>query len=309
MKKNIILLLVAMLSVSAVMAAPFEDVSSTSVSLEEEQTSLNSEHLTVKISRVDDLVDDNGEVLIERIMGVKLGFDIEDDKITLNGVPVELGPSNVEVKAVILADESLVPKDGSTPDLTALENALDIGLVTVEVEASVELITTDEGIPIRHIVVTERVVEINGETVLQTVADQQILDVFENGTVVETIVAADAKTTSLDIDEIPDSAMIEPGMYPTDDFDTLPCGDFPDFTPNRFTTWFNSLNPHFRVAMLGFISGIVLYAILVLVRRAVHARRGYAQVPIIESETIWSDEKDAVVVEVESVDNKAKELK
>jgi hypothetical protein len=309
MKKNIISLLVVMLGVSAVMAAPFEDVSSTSVSLEEEQTSLNSEHLTVKISRVDDLVDDNGEVLIERIMGVKLGFDIEDDKITLNGVPVELGPSNVEVEAVILADESLMPKDGSTPDLTALENALDIGLVTVEVEASVERITTDEGIPIRHIVVSERVVEINGETVLQTIADQQILDVFENGTVVETIVAADAKTTSLDIDEMPDSAMVEPGMYPTGDLDTLPCGDFPGFTPNRFTAWFNSLNPHFRMAMLGFISGIVLYAILVLVRRAIHARRGYAQVPITESETIWSDEKDAVVVEVESIDNKAKELK
>jgi len=281
-----------MLGVSAVMAAPFEDISSTSVSLEEEQTSSTSEHLTVKISRVDDLVDDNGDVLIERIMGVKLGFDIEDDKITLNGVPLEVGPSSVEVEAAILADQSLMPEDGSAPDLTALENALDIGLVTVEVEAKVERILTDEGIPIRHISVTERVVEINGKTVVQTVADQQFLDVYENGTIVETIVASDATTTTMELDGSSDPAMVD--SYPNT-VDAFPCGGPP---ANRIAAWFTSLSPHVRMALMGFFSGAVLYAILVLIRRAVRARRGYAQVPVTETETIWVDEKDAMVVEV-----------
>jgi hypothetical protein len=292
--KNTVLLLVAMLGVSAVMAAPFEDVSSTSVSLEEEQTSLTSEHLTVKVSRVDDLMDDNGEVLIERIMGVKLGFDIEDDKITLNGVPLEVGPSSVEVEAVILADQSLMPEDGSTPDLTALENALDIGLLTVEVEAKVERILTDEGIPIRHVSVSERVVEINGKTVVQTVADQQFLDVYENGTIVETIVASDATTTAMEIDSLPGPAMVD--TYPDAMDAAIPCGGAP---VNRIAAWFTSLNPHVRMALVGFFSGAVLYAILVLIRRAVRARRGYAQVPVIEAEAIWVDEKDAMVVEVD----------
>jgi hypothetical protein len=290
--KNTALLLVAMLGVSAVMAAPFEDISSTSVSLEEEQTSLTTEHLTVKISRVDDLVDDNGEVLIERIMGVKLGFDIDDEKITLNGVPLELGPSSVEVEAMILADQSLIPEDGSAPDLTALENALDIGLLTVEVEAKVDRVITDEGIPIRHITVTERVVEINGKSVVQTVADQQFLDVYENGTIVETIVTADASTTTMELDgDMPGPALVD--SYP----DSVDCGGIiSDYHPSA---WFFSLSPHSRMALVGFFLGAVLYAFLVLIRRAVRARRGYAQVPVIESETILVDEKDAMVVEVE----------
>jgi len=278
------------------MAAPFQDISSTSVSLEEEQTSPDAEHLTVKISRVDDLVDDNGDVLIERIMGVQLGFDIEDEKILLNGAPLELGPSSVEIEAVILADESLLPSNSSEEmtDLTPLTNTLDIGLVTVEVEATVERLVTSEGIPIRHIVVSERIVEVNGAHVLQTEAQQHVLDIFENGTVVQSIVASDATTTELgELGMLPEPAAIEAMPFADED---SPCG-----LRSRFA-WFLKIDPHIRMAILGFFSGTLLYTFFVLARRIVRGRAHYMVVAVEDAEAIWSDEKDAKAVEVEETE-------
>jgi len=179
-------------------------------------------------------------------------------------------------------------------DLTPLTNSLDIGLVTVEVEATVERLISAEGIPIRHIVVSERVVEVNGAHVLQTEAQQHILDIFENGTVVESLVASDASTTELG-EIVSDIQPVEAPMAFAEE--ASPCG-----IRSRFA-WFLRIDPHIRMAILGFFSSALLYSFFVLARRIVRGRTEYTLVTVEDAEAIWSDEKDAKAVEVEDVEH------
>ena len=57
----------------------------------------NSEHFVVAVQRVDDLVNDNGELLAERIDAVIINFDLKDEQLLVNNVPVELGISSIQV--------------------------------------------------------------------------------------------------------------------------------------------------------------------------------------------------------------------
>lgn len=70
--------LAAMLSVLA-MAAPLQDISKTSVDLAEAKG--DNEHLLVTVTRVDDLVNDNGAVLAERVMAVQVSFDVVGNQV------------------------------------------------------------------------------------------------------------------------------------------------------------------------------------------------------------------------------------
>lgn len=77
-------------------ASPIKDVSSTTMTISETKTS-NSEHFAVAVQRVDDLVNDNGELLAERIDAVIVNFDLKNDQLLVNNVPVELGISSFQV--------------------------------------------------------------------------------------------------------------------------------------------------------------------------------------------------------------------
>lgn len=72
----------------------------------------------------------------------------------------------------------------SEEDASLLADSFDVGLATVEVTASiVDEMKTEDGMTFRRIDVQEKIVEINGEEVVQTEVGQQILDVFEDGAV------------------------------------------------------------------------------------------------------------------------------
>lgn len=72
----------------------------------------------------------------------------------------------------------------SEEDAALLEDSFDVGLATVEVTASVvDELKTEDGMTFRRIDVQEKIVEINGQEVVQTEVGQQILDVFEDGVV------------------------------------------------------------------------------------------------------------------------------
>lgn len=74
----------------------------------------------------------------------------------------------------------------SEEDAALLADSFDVGLVTVEVTASIlDELKTDDGMVFRRISVNELITEINGEKVVQTEAGQQILDVYDNGSLIK----------------------------------------------------------------------------------------------------------------------------
>lgn len=64
-----------------VCAAPLEDVSVTSIDLVEERLDAKGdEHLYVTVTRTDDLIDDDGVLLAERVMAVQVTFDVAENQ-------------------------------------------------------------------------------------------------------------------------------------------------------------------------------------------------------------------------------------
>ncbi|EPB87099.1 hypothetical protein HMPREF1544_06123 [Mucor circinelloides 1006PhL] len=171
---------------SLTIAAPLQDVSVTSIDLAENTyNAKGDEHLFVTVTRVDDLIDDDGSLLAERIMAVRVTFDVVENQLMCNGKPVDIGVSNIQVEAQ-MANNPAKLSIASEEDAALLADSFDVGLVTVEVTASVlDELKTDDGMVFRRISVRELITEINGEKVVQTEAGQQILDVFDNGSLIK----------------------------------------------------------------------------------------------------------------------------
>lgn len=72
-------------------AAPLQDVSLTSVDLvENTYNAKGDEHLFVTVTRVDDLLDDDGSLLAERIMAVRVTFDVFENQVNNNSTKKNL---------------------------------------------------------------------------------------------------------------------------------------------------------------------------------------------------------------------------
>lgn len=178
----LVCLLGGLLETTAQMLAPREplvDLSSTSVEVDEADTSLTTSVFTVKVQRVDDLMSDEGDFLAERIMAVAFNFDVDNDNIIINDVPVPLGVSTIQVEAAVIVGPAVEVTEENFEDLM---NSFDIGLVTVMVSATAEMIELEDGSQIRRITIEETVTEINGQTVVQTEIGQQIVDISDDGT-------------------------------------------------------------------------------------------------------------------------------
>ncbi|ORY96871.1 hypothetical protein BCR43DRAFT_291345 [Syncephalastrum racemosum] len=181
---NLLSLTLVLVCALGVFAAPLQDLSVTSVDLAEQAANAQGdEHLYVTVSRTDDLVDDDGSLLAERVMTVQVTFDVVDTQLHCNGVPVEIGVSNIQVQAQIASNPEKLTV-ASEEEAALLEDSFDIGLATVEVTAAIlDELKTDDGLTVLRLSVQEKIVEINGEQVVQTEAGQQIIDIFEDGKV------------------------------------------------------------------------------------------------------------------------------
>ncbi|KAJ8663942.1 hypothetical protein O0I10_000217 [Lichtheimia ornata] len=174
----------SLVSLAFVGAAPLQDLSTTSIDVTGVPANVKGdEHLYVTVTRTDDLVDDDGSLLAERVMAVQVSFDVIENQLHCNGVPVDVGVSNVQVEAAVAPNpEKLMI--ASEEEAAILEDTFDIGLANVEVHATLlDEIKLDDGTTFRRMAIEERITEINGEQVVQTNAGQQILDVFDNGKV------------------------------------------------------------------------------------------------------------------------------
>lgn len=102
-----------------------------------------------------------------------------------NGKPVEIGVSNIQVEAQMAANPSKLSIT-TEEDAALLADSFDIGLVTVEVTATIlDELKTDDGMVFRRLSVQELITEVNGQKVVQTEAGQQILDIFDNGSLIK----------------------------------------------------------------------------------------------------------------------------
>lgn len=71
-----------LLSTTSILASPLRDVSTTSVDLTENPLDMNGdETLYVTVTRVDDLLDDDGSLLAERVMAVRVTFDVFENRV------------------------------------------------------------------------------------------------------------------------------------------------------------------------------------------------------------------------------------
>ncbi|CAG8742486.1 22137_t:CDS:2, partial [Racocetra persica] len=77
-------------------AGPIKDESQTSVGIAEIQTTPDTERFVVVVQRIDDLVDDGGEILAEKISAVVINFDLKDEALMVNNVPVPLNVTSVQ---------------------------------------------------------------------------------------------------------------------------------------------------------------------------------------------------------------------
>ncbi|KAI9280013.1 hypothetical protein BY458DRAFT_553434 [Sporodiniella umbellata] len=179
---NKLLFFFVLLCISSIFALPLKDISATSVEIDEQALNGNGdESLFVTVTRVDDLVDDDGSLLAERLMAVQVTFDVVENQLMCNGQPIDIGISNIQVESQIASNPDKLTIT-SEEEAAILADSFDVGLVTVEVTVSlIDELKTDDGMTFRRLAIKELITEVNEHNIVQTEAVQQLLDVFEDG--------------------------------------------------------------------------------------------------------------------------------
>ncbi|CAG8769729.1 2240_t:CDS:2, partial [Racocetra persica] len=144
-------------------AIPVKDISSTSVGISKIRTFPSTESFAVAVQHVDNLVNDFGDVLAERISAVVINIiniDLRDEQLFVNNVPVPLGVNSIQViKAKVIPENK---------DIFKYENNFNSGLITVEVNTVAESSYTEEkGGSLLRLKISIRIVEIDGTKVNQ----------------------------------------------------------------------------------------------------------------------------------------------
>jgi len=331
MRVHSALALMAVLSLAAIAVSnPITDLSQTSISVSEEPKPSNSTHhsdgslvtgmdeLKVTVERVDELVGDGGELIAARVVDVVFKFEVNNDKLLLNGVPVDLGISSVKVATALIANRevTLVPMD-------TLEKKFDRGISTIEVGAKAEalllsksdLVADPASIPgchaaslpdlieVRRITVNARVLEINGKKVVQNELIEQRLDVFM-GFVAKSQASKIPYHMAMAGMSAPLSAS-EPGCLVGRHHHCI--------RHRRLSAMWHRLPHHARVAIAAFLGSLVILVFFVALPLAIYVqwkerRLAYQRLAVEEDEEDDDDSASAknVVVEVDgTADEKA----
>ncbi|KAF9091879.1 hypothetical protein BGX29_002374 [Mortierella sp. GBA35] len=262
------------------------DISDTQLEVKEVHTKPNIDTFVVTVQRTDDLLADDGTFLAERVMSVAFDFDVQNHEVLMNKVPLKLEfqeqpeepiTVTVTVEAGVVVGPALDPE---TP-MEDLMDAFDTGLVTVQVTASTEFVTADDGSLIRRVTLQETIVEVNGLEIAQTDAAQQVIEIMPDGTL--------GSYTPLSLGG-----------------NTVGCqggADLDNFMKS-IDDWFRSLNwPAFLVAGMVAVSMFVvsatsLRALILKRRQARYAKvqqtesiEEFVQVAVIDDKKLLEDEK------------------
>ncbi|PHZ07846.1 uncharacterized protein RHIMIDRAFT_82764 [Rhizopus microsporus ATCC 52813] len=209
-------------------------------------------------------------------MAVRVTFDVFENRLMCNGQPVEIGVSNIQVEAQMVSNPEKLTIT-SEEDAAILADSFDTGLVTVEITATLlDELKTDDGMVFRRLSVKELITEVNGAKVVQTEAAQQILDVFDNGSLVKWTV--DPLTGF---------------MLPADDN-----SDAPESALDSVSTWWHSQSSLNQEAICtgAAASGFLLLTLaFVLIHRSLKRKREYELVQ--EEQPPAYDEQEETAVE------------
>jgi len=330
MRVHSALALLALLSLTAIAVSnPITDLSRTSISVSEEpkpNTNTTTDHpdgklvtgmdeLKVTVERVDELLGDGGDLIAARIVDVVFKFEVDNDKLLLNGVPVQLGISSVKVATALIANRqvTLVPMD-------TLEKKFDRGISTIEVGAKAEalllsksdLVANPASIPgchvaklpdlieVRRITINARVLEINGKKVVQNELLEQRLDVFMGFV---------AKSQPQKIPFHMAMAGMSTPLYASEP-GCLVGRRHHCMRHRRLSAMWHRLPHHARVAIAAFLGSLVLLVFFVALPLAVYVqwkerRLAYQRLAVVEEDDEDEDAKN-VVVEVDgTADEKA----
>jgi hypothetical protein len=260
------------------------DISDTELEVKEVHTGPNIDTFVVTVQRTDDLLADDGTFLAERIMSVAFDFDVQNHEVLLNKVPLPLesGQPDEPVTVTVTVEAGVVVGPALDPEtpMEDLMEAFDTGLVTVQVTASTEFVTAEDGSIIRRVTLQESIVEVNGHEITQTDAAQQVIEIMADGTLgsYTPLTLGGSGCQGSDLDEV---------MKSIDD-------------------WFRSLNwPAFLVAALVALSMFVVSATslraLILKRRQARYAKiqqeeavdEFVQVAVIDDKKLLDDEKKA----------------
>ncbi|KAG0064271.1 hypothetical protein BGZ89_009234 [Linnemannia elongata] len=260
------------------------DISDTELEVKEVHTGPNIDTFVVTVQRTDDLLADDGTFLAERIMSVAFDFDVQNHEVLLNKVPLPLesGQPEEPVTVTVTVEAGVVVGPALDPEtpMDDLMEAFDTGLVTVQVTASTEFVTAEDGSIIRRVTLQESIVEVNGHEITQTDAAQQVIEIMADGTL---------------------------GSYTPLAFGGNGCqGTDLDEVMKSIDDWFRSLNwPAFLVAALVALSMFVvsatsLRALILKRRQARYAKiqqeeavEEFVQVAVIDDKKLLDDEKKA----------------
>lgn len=153
-------------------ANPLTDVARTTIDVSETQTSPSTERFAVRVRRVDSIIDDDGDLVAAKAMAVIINFDVRDDQIVVNNVPVRLGVSSVEI-----IEAEIMASDLNETEAEAIAHTFNVTLATVEVSSTAEAFaTSDPSVTLRRVTIRIRVIEVDGEEVVQTDAVERILE-------------------------------------------------------------------------------------------------------------------------------------
>jgi len=260
------------------------DISDTELEVKEVHTGPNIDTFVVTVQRTDDLLADDGTFLAERIMSVAFDFEVQNHEVLLNKVPLPLesGQPEEPVTVTVTVEAGVVVGPALDPEtpMEDLMEAFDTGLVTVQVTASTEFVTAEDGSVFRRVTLQESIVEINGHEITQTDAAQQVIEIMADGTLgsYTPLPLGSSGCQGSDLDEV---------MKSIDD-------------------WFRSLNwPAFLVAGMVALSMFVVSATslraLILKRRQARYAKiqqdeavdELIQVAVIDDKKLLEDEKKA----------------
>jgi len=179
----------ALLALTAIVSAQdidkrLVDVSDTELEVKEVHNKPNIDTFVVTVQRTDDLLADDGTFLAERVMSVAFDFDVQDHEVLINKVPLGLESQAEEpITVTVTVEAGVVVGPALDPETKVddLMDAFDTGLVTVEVTASTEFVTTEDGSIVRRVTLQETIVEVNGIEISQTDAAQQVFEIMPDG--------------------------------------------------------------------------------------------------------------------------------
>lgn len=264
----------------------FLDVPTTAVKLSSDLT--NPQHFIVSVERTDLLIDGSGETQAERIMSVKLDFNVKDDMLMLNGQDAcnidQPEPKITTIKA------TFVRGDVSNPE--ELVSMFSEGLVSIQVSSKAQNFIVDgavgeDGLPVigRRLTITENILEIDGTQVRQSEVSEQVFDLYLNGTLVRAVSdpTLDEQATLI-FEEVPcdskdDLLSIEDSSM---DSDIDPVTNYLDLA--QFETSWEQLQPEAQSTIIcvlfSFLISIFVLASAFIIRR----KRQAAQYSLLSNE-------------------------